>query len=92
MPKIWNRPRSSTRASFEVTGTETVETPAGSFEAYVVDVTVGDDKVTGTVHLRTVALHHVVKANLEMSTPRGTRTITQTLSKMSASSSASSTR
>jgi hypothetical protein len=79
-------------ANFEVTGTTTVETPAGSFEAYVVGVTVGSDKVTGTVHLRKTAPHHVVKANLEVSTPRGTRTITQTLSKMSAASSASSTR
>lgn len=70
-------------ASFEVTGTKTVETPAGSFETYVVDVTVGDDKASGTVHLRRSAPHHVVKVNLEVSTPRGTRTISQTLSEMS---------
>ncbi|MFB6273916.1 MAG: alpha/beta fold hydrolase [Salinibacter sp.] len=79
-------------ANFEVTGTETVKTPAGSFETYVVDVTVGDDKVTGTVHLRKAAPHHVVKAKLDVSTPRGTRTITQTLSNMDTSSSASGTR
>jgi dipeptidyl aminopeptidase/acylaminoacyl peptidase len=79
-------------ANFEVTGTTTVDTPVGSFEAYVVDVTVGDDKVTGTVHLRTAAPHHVVKTKLDISTPRGSRTITQTLSEMSTSSSASGTR
>ncbi|MFB6279653.1 MAG: alpha/beta fold hydrolase [Salinibacter sp.] len=79
-------------ANFEVTGTKTVTTPAGSFEAYVVDVTVGDDKVTGTVHLRKTAPHHVVKAKLDVSTPRGTRTIRQTLSKMSTSTSGSGTR
>jgi hypothetical protein len=55
-------------------------------------VTVGDDKVTGTVHLRKAAPHHVVKAKLDVSTPRGTRTIRQTLSKMSTSTSASGTR
>jgi dipeptidyl aminopeptidase/acylaminoacyl peptidase len=79
-------------ARFEVTGTETVKTDAGSFDTYVVDVTVGDDTVTGTVHLRKEAPHHVIKANLEQSTARGTRTITQTLSKMSTSASASDTR
>ena len=79
-------------ANFEVTGTTTVETPAGSFEAYVVDVTVGTDKVTGTVHLRRTAPHHVVKAHLEVSTPRGTRTIRQTLSEMSAPASSPTTR
>jgi len=79
-------------ARFEVTGTETVETPAGTFDTYVVDVTVGNDKVTGTVHLRKAAPHHVVKTNLEQSTARGTQTITQTLSTMNMSSAASGTR
>ncbi|PSQ82076.1 MAG: hypothetical protein BRD41_01110, partial [Bacteroidetes bacterium QS_1_63_11] len=79
-------------ANFEVTGTKTVETPAGSFEAYVVDVTVGDDKVSGTVHLRKTAPHHVVKTKLDVSTPRGTRTISQSLSRMSTSTSGSGTR
>ncbi len=79
-------------ARFAVTGTETVKTDAGSFDTYVVNVTVGDDKVTGTVHLRKEAPHHVIKTTLEQSTARGTRTITQTLSKMSPSSPASSTR
>jgi len=79
-------------ANFEVTGTTTVDTPAGSFEAYVVDVTVGSDKVDGTVHLRKAAPHHVVKAELDVSTPRGSRTISQTLSKMSTSTSSAGTR
>ena len=79
-------------ANFEVTGTETLETPAGSFDTYVVDVTVGDDRVTGTTHVRKTAPHHVLKTNLEVSTPRGTRTISQTLSEMSTSTSASGPR
>lgn len=79
-------------ARFEVTGTKTVETPAGTFETYVVDVTVGDDAMTGTVHLRTEAPHHVVKTKLDQSTARGTRTITQTLSKMSTPTSSAGTQ
>ncbi len=79
-------------ATFEVTGTKTVDTPVGSFETYVVDVTVGDDKVSGTVHLRKAAPHHIVKTNLDVSTPRGTRTVSQTLSEMDAPTSASGTR
>ena len=69
-------------AEFEVTGTETVKTPAGSFETYVVDLNVGDGYVTGTVHLRKEAPHYHVKWATEVTTGRGTRTITQTLSSM----------
>jgi hypothetical protein len=69
-------------ARFEVTGTETVTTPAGSFDAYAVDVNVGDGDVTGTVHLRAEAPHYIVKSKTEVSTQRGSRTITQTLSSM----------
>ncbi|WP_158705121.1 DUF3108 domain-containing protein [Salinibacter altiplanensis] len=70
------------RAEFEVVGTETVETPAGSFETYVVNLNVGDGYVTGTVHLRKEAPHYYVKWKTEMSSDRGTRTVTQTLSSM----------
>jgi hypothetical protein len=74
------RDQATKRAEFEVTGTETVETPAGSFETYVVDLNVGDGYVTGTVHLRKEAPHYHVKWKTEVSTGRGTRTISQTLS------------
>lgn len=79
-------------ARFEVTGTETMETPAGTFETYVVDVTVGDDAITGTVHLHTEVPHHVVKTELDQSTAQGTRTITQILSKMSTPTSTAGTQ
>ncbi len=74
--------QSTKRAEFEVVGTESVTTPAGSFETYVVDLNVGDGYVTGTVHLRTDAPHYYVKWETEVSTGRGTRTISQTLSSM----------
>lgn len=76
------RDQATKRAEFEVTGTETVDTPAGSFETYVVDLNVGDGYVTGTVHLRQEAPHYHVKWETEVSTGRGTRTISQTLSSM----------
>lgn len=74
--------RATKRAEFEVVDTKTVETPAGSFETYVVDLTVGDGYVTGTVHLRKEAPHYHVKWRTEVQAGRGTRTITQTLSSM----------
>lgn len=70
------------RAEFEVTGRETVETPAGSFETYVVDLNVGNGQVTGTVHLRTQAPHYYVQWQTEVSAGQRTRTISQTLSSM----------
>jgi hypothetical protein len=69
-------------ARFEVTGSETVEPPAGTFDPYIVDVDIGDRNATGTWHLRTDASHHVVKSTIEQSTARGRRTITQTLTSM----------
>lgn len=74
--------QSAKRAEFEVTGTETVETPAGSFETYVVDLNVGEGQVTGTVHLRKKAPHYYVRWKTEVSTGSGTRTIIQNLSSM----------
>jgi dipeptidyl aminopeptidase/acylaminoacyl peptidase len=68
--------------SFEVTGTDTVETEAGATETYVVDMESADGKTTGTMHLRVAAPHHLVKATIEQSTPRGSQTITYTLTSM----------
>ena len=92
LPVFSARQQTVHTARFEVAGRETVETPAGAFEAYVVDVTVGDDKVSGTVHLRADGPHHVVKSELEQSTPRGTQTITQTLSRMDVPTSSADTQ
>lgn len=76
------RDQTTKRAEFEVVDTKTVETPAGSFDTYVVDLDVGDGYVTGTVHLRKEAPHYHVKWRTEVQAGRGTRTITQTLSSM----------
>lgn len=82
LPVFSPQDQATKQAEFEVVGTESVTTPAGSFETYVVDLTVGDGYVTGTVHLRKNAPHYYVKWETEVSAGRGTRTITQTLSSM----------
>lgn len=75
-------------AAFEVVGTETVETPAGTFETYVVDLNVGEGYVTGTVHLRKKAPHYYIKWSTEVNGNRGTRTVTQTLTSIETPTSA----
>lgn len=67
-----------------------METPAGSFECYLVQMNVEETGTSGTLFVRTNAPHYVVKAKLEQSTPRGSRTITQTLSSMDMGSDSSS--
>jgi len=69
--------------TIRVTGTKTVETPAGSFETYVLEATSQGPAPAGTYYARKTAPHHIVKANLEVSTPTG-RTVnaTKTLKKL----------
>ncbi len=70
--------------SFEVTGTETVQTPSGSFDTYVVTMESSDGSSSGTMHLRTTAPHHIVQAEMEQSGPRGSQTFVYTLTSMDA--------
>jgi dipeptidyl aminopeptidase/acylaminoacyl peptidase len=66
-----------------VTGTETVEVPAGSFETYVLEATSEGPGPSGTIHVRREAPHHVVKADLEVTMGGRTVTATKALTKMS---------
>jgi dipeptidyl aminopeptidase/acylaminoacyl peptidase len=59
-----------------VTGTETVEVPAGTFETYVLEATSEGPAPSGTIYVRKAAPHHVVKADLQVTS--GGRTITAT--------------
>jgi dienelactone hydrolase len=69
--------------SFEVTGTGSVETEAGTFDTYTVSLSSsGSNGVSGTMHVTQSAPHHVVKSTLEQSSPMGTRTFTRTLTAM----------
>ncbi len=69
--------------SFEVTGTGSVETEAGTFDTYTVSLSSsGSTGVSGTMHVTQSAPHHVVKSTLEQSSPMGTRTFTRTLTAM----------
>ena len=67
---------------FEVTGTTSLGTPAGGFDTYVVKARVDGGNAKGTLHVRQTAPHYVVKSTLKLSTPRGTRTLTQTLTSL----------
>ena len=69
-----------------VTGTETVEVPAGSFETYVLEASSEGPGPSGTIHVRRAAPHHVVKANLEVSMGPRTATATKQLTSMTAES------
>ncbi len=57
-----------------VTGTETIEVPAGTFETYVLEATSEGPGPSGTIYVRKAAPHHVVKADLEVS--MGPQTVT----------------
>jgi hypothetical protein len=78
--------------SFEVTGTETVETGSGTFDTYVVEMSSSDGNTEGTMHLRTAAPHHVVKAEMTRSGPRGSQTFTYSLTSMKTADARSSSR
>ncbi len=65
--------------TFEVTGTETVETKAGTFDTYVLKMMSASGNASGTMYVRQTAPHHLVKSTTEQSGPRGTRTVTRTL-------------
>jgi dipeptidyl aminopeptidase/acylaminoacyl peptidase len=64
-----------------VTGTETVETDAGSFETYVVKLDADGQGPDGTIHVMKDAPHYTVKTDLQIPTPRGRANIEQALTK-----------
>ena len=68
--------------TIRVTGTETIEVPAGTFETYVLKVTAEGPAPSGTYYVRKSAPHHVVKADLEVSMGPRTVTAVKTLTSM----------
>jgi hypothetical protein len=86
------RQQSVQTRTYSVQGTETVQTPAGSFETYVIKMSSMNGDTSGTLYVRTEAPHYLVKATMEQSGPQGSRTISQTLSSLDiAAASASGT-
>lgn len=68
--------------ALEVTGTETVEVPAGTFETYVVSMASSGKQTSssGTTHLRAAAPHYPVKASATIETAGGmSMTVTREL-------------
>jgi dienelactone hydrolase len=75
------RQMKTSTVTLNVTGTETVETAAGTFEAYVVDMTQGDQG-SGTLYVKRDGAHYVVKADVTVQSPRGAVDVTRTLQSM----------
>jgi hypothetical protein len=70
---------------FRVTGTETVEVPAGEFEAFVVEATpVGGSGFEATFWVRREAPHHVVRSVRSIPSEMGGGTITKVLMSLGA--------
>jgi len=65
--------------TIRVTGTDTVETPAGTFATYVLEATSEGPVPAGTLHVRRAAPHHLVRADLSLSTGGRNATATKTL-------------
>jgi hypothetical protein len=65
----------------EVTGTETIEVPAGSFDTYVVELSAldGGDAGTGTYYVMQAAPHHVVRSETNLGAQMGGATATTQL-------------
>ena len=83
--RTFNAQQQSVRPmKLEVTGTATVEVPAGSFETFVVEVTPmdGNDAGTATMHVRQAAPHMVVQAETKLGPQMGGGTATAKLTSM----------
>lgn len=65
-----------------VTGTESVETPAGTFETFVVELTPVDGGDTRTLHVRQEAPHTLVKKEQPLPAQMGSGTATTVLQSM----------
>lgn len=66
-----------------VTGTETIETPAGTFETYVLEATSDGPGPSGTIYVRREAPHHLVQADLKVAAGGRNATATKTLRALS---------
>ena len=82
MPVYQLQQQAVATTTVRVTGTDTVETPAGSFETYVLEATSDGPGPSGTIHLRRAAPHHLVRADLEVTTGGRSVTATKVLQEM----------
>ena len=67
---------------FRVTGTETVDVRAGSFDTYVVDLEAPDAGIDGTLHLMQDGPHHIVRSETTLPPEMGSATVEMELSEM----------
>ena len=77
---VYNEQQQSTQTlRFDVTGTESVASPAGTYDTFVVSIQSSGGGLSGTLHVRQTAPHHIVESTLTQPGPRGDRTFTRTL-------------
>jgi hypothetical protein len=77
---VYNEQQQSTQTlRFEVTGTETVETAAGTFDTFAVSIQSSGGGLSGTLYVRHTAPHHIVRSTLTQPGPQGDRSFTRTL-------------
>ncbi len=79
LPVYNEQQQSAQTLRFDVTETDSVDTPAGTFNAFVVSIASSGGGLWGTMHVRQAAPHHIVKSTLTQPGPRGDRTFTRTL-------------
>ena len=77
---VFTLPQSTKTMRYRVTGTEPVETPAGTFETYVVRFRARGGGSTGTAYLRREAPHHLIRLTADQ---EGGDTFTQELESIS---------
>lgn len=85
---VYNEQQQSTQTlRFEVTGTETVETAAGTFDTFTVSIESSGGGLSGTLYVRHTAPHHIVRSTLTQPGPQGDRSFTRTLTSIGAADS-----
>lgn len=80
---VFNEQQQATQTlRFEVTGQDSTTTPAGTFDTYAVSIRAPGDGLSGTMHVRQAAPHHIIQSTLQQPGPQGERTFTRTLTSM----------
>lgn len=87
LPVYNEQQRSAQTLRFEVTGTDTTQTPGGTFDTFAVSIRSSEGGLSGTLHVRRAAPHHIVKSTLTQPGPRGDRTFRRVLTSIGAEAS-----
>ena len=87
LPVYNEQQQSAQTLRFDVTETDSVTTPAGTFDTFVVSIQSSSGGLSGTLYVQQSAPHHIVQSELTQPGPRGDRTFTRTLTSIGAAES-----